>query len=206
MPAVPEDGRPVTQGEDLVQPVAHEQDRHAAVAEPADDREQPLDLVGRQRCGRLVEDQRTGVYGEGLGDLDQLLVRHRQAPDRGADIELDVELGEQRLCRPAHAPPVDGAQDARRCVADEHVLGDGEVREQSRFLVNHGDAERAGLGGPVDQGGHTLEQDRAAVRLVDAGQDLDQGALAGTVLADQAVDLAGAQVHRDVGQGGCRSE
>ena len=110
VPAVAEDGRAIAQREDLVQPVADEQDRHAAVAKPADDREQPLDLVGGQRCGRLVQDQRAGVHGQGLGDLDQLLVRHREAPDRGADVELDVELVEQRLRRPAHAAPVDGAE------------------------------------------------------------------------------------------------
>ena len=37
-----------------------------------------------------------------------------------------------------------------------------------------------------------------AVGLVDAGQDLDQGALARAVLADQRVDLAGPQVERHV--------
>ena len=114
VPAVAEHGRPIAQREDLVEPVADEQDRHVAVAEPAHDREEPLDLVGRQRRGRLVEDQHPGLDREGLGDLDQLLVRHRQAPDRGADVELDVELGEQRLGLPAHAAPVDGAQQRPR--------------------------------------------------------------------------------------------
>jgi hypothetical protein len=58
----------------------------------------------------------------------------------------------------------------------------------------------------VDEGRHAVEQDRAAIRLVDAGQDLDERALAGAVLAHQGVDLAGAEVHRDVGEGGGRSE
>jgi len=101
VPAVAKYGRPVGQGEDLVQAMAHEQDRNAPLAQPADDREQAIDLVGRQRGRRLVEDQQAGLDRQRLGDLDQLLVGHRQAPHRCADIEPDVELLEQSLGRPA---------------------------------------------------------------------------------------------------------
>ena len=95
--------------EDLVEPVAHEQDRHAASAELPDDREQALDLVGRERRRRLVEDQDARLDRQRLGDLDELLVGHREAADRRADVELDVELVEQRLRRPARGAPVDRA-------------------------------------------------------------------------------------------------
>jgi len=91
-------------------------------------------------------------------------------------------------------------------VADEHVLGHGQVREEARLLVDHGNPESAGLRGPVDQGGLALEQDRSAVRLVDSGQDLDQCALARAVLADEGMDLTGPEVHRNVGEGGSRPE
>ena len=39
------------------------------------------------------------------------------------------------------------------------------------------------------------EQDLAAVRLVDAGHDLDQRRLAGAVLAEEGVDLARLEMH-----------
>ena len=55
--AVAQHGRAVAQVEHLAQAMADEQHRDAAVAQAADDREQPLDLVRRQRRGRLVEDQ-----------------------------------------------------------------------------------------------------------------------------------------------------
>ena len=92
VPAVAEDRRPVAQLEDLVEAVADEQHRHAAIAQPAHDREQPLDLVGGERRGRFVEDEHAGLDRQRLGDLDQLLVGHRQAADRRADVEVDVEL------------------------------------------------------------------------------------------------------------------
>ncbi len=97
--------RPVAELEDLVQPVADEEDRDAAVAQAADDREQALDLVGRERRRRLVEDQDARVDRERLGDLDELLVGHRQAADRRADVEPDVELLEQRLAPRAGSRP-----------------------------------------------------------------------------------------------------
>ena len=75
--------------------------------------EQALDLVGRQRRGRLVEDQDARVDRQRLGDLDELLVGHRQAADRRADVELDVELLEQRLRRPARRAPVDRPEPRR---------------------------------------------------------------------------------------------
>ena len=61
--AVAEDRRLVAQLEDLVEAVADEQDRDAAVAQPADDREQALDLVERQRRRRLIEDQDAAPRG-----------------------------------------------------------------------------------------------------------------------------------------------
>ena len=86
--------------------------------------------------------EHAGLDRQRLGDLDQLLVGHRQATDRRADVELDVELVEQRLGRPPRPAPVDRPEATRRGVADEHVLGDGQVREEAWLLVDDGDPER----------------------------------------------------------------
>ena len=56
----------------------------------------------------------------------------------------------------------------------------------------------AGLGRPVDLDRLPVEPDRAAVGLVDPGEDLDQRALARPVLADEGMDLARDEVERDV--------
>ena len=150
------------------------------------------DAVGSSR----IEDAR--LERQRLGDLDELLVGHRQAADRRADIDLDGELLEQRLGRPARGAPVEHAEPAGRRVPDEHVLGDGQVREEARLLVDDGDPERAGLRRTVDRDRLPVEEDRPAVGLMDAGEDLDQRALARAVLADEGVDLARDEVERDV--------
>src|SRR2546428_2663489 len=54
------------------------------------------------------------------------------------------------------------------------------------------------MGRALDLDGRPVQADRAAVWLIDAGQDFDQGALAGAVFTDQGVDLGGEQRQRNV--------
>ena len=116
------------------------------------------------------------------------------APGVHPDAETREDLG--RLA--AHRTPVDRPESATRRMADEDVLGDRQVREESRLLVDYGDAQRPGLGRTLQRDLLTVEQQRAGVGLMDAGQDLDERALAGAVLADQPMDLARPQLERDV--------
>ena len=74
-------------------------------------------------------------------------------------------------------------------MAQEHVLGDGQIGEEARLLVHDCDPELAGLRGTVERDRLPVQQDLAGVRLVHTREDLDQRALAGAVLADERVDL-----------------
>jgi hypothetical protein len=91
-------------------------------------------------------------------------------------------------------------------VTDEDVLGDRQVGEQPRLLLDDGDAASPRVGRPADRHGLTVDDDRAAIGFVDAGQDLDERALAGPVLADEGVRFAGEQVERDILDGERRAE
>src|SRR5207237_1400695 len=81
---------------------------------------------------------------------------------------------------------------AARLQAQGDVLGDGQVGEQRRLLVDGGDAEVAGADGVVVGDGLAVDFQGAGVGGDGAGDDLDERGLAGAVLADQGVDLAGA--------------
>ena len=89
--AVAEHGDAIGDPEDLVETVADEQHRDAAVSEPVDLAEQALRLVRRQRGGRLVHDQDPGVERDRLGDLDGLLGTDGQRAGWRPRIEVDVE-------------------------------------------------------------------------------------------------------------------
>ena len=102
----------------------------------------------------------------------------------------DAEPGEERLGLGVHRRPVDAATGAERLAAHEDVLGDRQVGEERRLLVDDRDARGLGLRGRAEVDRLAVEQQLAAVAAVHAGDDLDQRRLAGAVLADEGVDRA----------------
>ena len=100
-----------------------------------------------------------------------------------------------------HGLAVDAAEAAAGLAAHEDVLGDRQVGEERRLLVDDGDAGVAGVGRAVEDDRLAVEQHLAGVRPVHAGEGLDQGRLARAVLAGERVRLAGEQLQGDVAQG-----
>jgi hypothetical protein len=86
--------------------------------------------------------------------------------------------------------------------AEQHILGDRQVRGERELLVDDGDPEALGRERAVDHDRLAVEPDLAArIGLVGPGQDLHQGRLAGPVLAHQGVNLARVDLQRDVRKG-----
>ncbi len=116
----------------------------------------------------------------------------------GARIDVDLEVG-QDLARPLdHRAPPDDAERVGGLAAGIDVLGDAQRAHEAALLEDHGDA---GVGGALlveADDRRAVELDRAAVGLVDARHEVHERRLAGAVLADQRVDLAGADLERDV--------
>ncbi len=83
----------------LVEEVRDEQDRRAAVAQPAHHPEQFGDLVGVEAGRRFVEDQHPRRDRRRPRDRDQLLQRDRVVAEGGAGVDGQVELAEQFLRR-----------------------------------------------------------------------------------------------------------
>ena len=85
-------------------------------------------------------------------------------------------------------------------MAEEDVLGDRQPVDQVELLVDRGDAEPHG----GDRGWRARPArppaDLARVGLVGPGEHLDERGLAGAVLAEQAVHLAGATLQVDAVQ------
>src|SRR5213075_3205549 len=98
------------------------------------------------------------------------------------------------------------APTAGRFQAEGDVLGDGQIGEERRLLVNDGDAAGAGARRVVVGDGLAGNFEDTYVGLVGPGDNLDERGLAGPVLADQGVNLTGAQVKRDATQGAHATE
>ena len=73
-------------------------------------------------------------------------------------------------------------------------MDDVEVVAQREVLVDDLDPQRVRVLRPVDRHGLALEDHVAVVERVDAGDALDQRALAGTVVADQRGHLSGTNI------------
>ena len=202
VPAVAHDGHPIGDLPQLLKAMRDVDDAHALRAESADDAEELVDLRVGQGGRRLVHDEDGGVQREGLGDLDHLLLRDLEVADLGARVEPQVEpvdeLGGQRdLLLLVHHE----GEAAPRLAAHVDVLGDGEVRSQHELLVDHAEAQVAAGSRVRDVHLLALERDGAGILAVDAGQDLHERGLAGAVLADEGMHLAGAQLELGVHQG-----
>ena len=160
----------------------------------ADDLEDPLGEVGRQGRGHLVEHQDVRFDGQGACEVDDAQRGERQGPGGRREVEpRDPELVEP------------GAEGVDRRPRQAEIRGDVEVGDEGRFLVDRHDAAASGLTRRMSDERLAADEDRAGVRPDCAGQDLDEGALAGAVGAHQGVDLAGLDGERGRPQRGDRS-
>ena len=199
--AVLEDGDPVTDLPDLLEPVGDVDDRHALGGQPADDPEQVLHLTLVEHGRRLVEDEQPGVVGERPGHAHDLLRGRREPPDRSGRRDLRVAQPLQQVTRLAVRAGSLAEPAAGDLVAEEDVLGDVELGDQVELLVDRRDAEPHRRDRGVQRGLLAVPHDGARVGLVGRGQHLDQRRLARAVLSKQAVHLAGADVEVDATEG-----
>ena len=105
-----------------------------------------LDLLVRERGGRLVHDDDLRVDRHGAGDGDEMLVGDRRGRaaarrDRGRPRARVENFARMR----ARIAASRGSRSASRDrVAEEDVLGDRQIVEQHGFLMDGGDAMAEG--------------------------------------------------------------
>ena len=195
--AAPQHGHAVGDLQHLAELVADEDDRHAVVAQRAQHLEQLAGLLRGQHRGRLVEHEDAGVAVERLEDLHALLGADGHVLDHRVGVDGEaVALGQ--LAHPAGAlAHVEQAAAPARLAAEHDVLGHGHDRHEHEVLVHHADAELDRLRRRVDLDRLAVHADLALVGVVEPVQDRHQRRLAGAVLAQQGVHLAGPQVEVD---------
>ena len=188
--AVAHDGHPVGDLEDLVQAVGHVDHADAGLGEAAHHPVQLLDLRVRERGARLVEHEQARVRRPGRGRSSPCAGRRRSGCRPGPR----GRCPRRRAGRAPRAPwPAGRAGRARRPGASSGSPGPAR---RSRPPSAWGRRRAPGARTPARARwrgaglwiwrGLAVDQHLARVGLGRPGQDLDQGALAGAVLADQA--------------------
>ncbi len=157
------------------------------------DRLEPL--LRRHACGGLVEEQQLGLAGECDGELKTLLIAVGERPRRLGRACGEADQREQlpspisaESARPRpHAP---GPPRVREH-GDLHVLERAQIVKDACDLegARHASArhEMRRLAGDIP----TLEGDAARVGTQQPGHDVEEGALAGAVRADDGAEFAG---------------
>ena len=160
--------------------------------------EQMVGLLRRERGGRLIEDDDARLVEHGARDLHHLPLRRRQRAGKLRGIDLEVQPLQHLPGGVANlAHRVEGA-----LAAEHDVLRHGELRHQAGLLVDHRDAEAAGVLRRGEGGDLSVDVQHALRRRDDAGDQFAERRFAGAVLAHQRMDLAGIQVEIGIGQRG----
>src|SRR6185437_12069136 len=79
----------------------------------------------------------------------------------------------------------------RHALLQGNVLRHAQIGEQIDFLMNGDDAESMGVVGVGEANGLTGETNFAVIGSKAAAEDVDEGAFARTVFADQGMNAAG---------------
>ena len=164
------------------------------------DLEQLLAAVLGQGRGGLVDDQDLGVEPRGLQDLDDLALLEVVVLDGSGGLDArQAEPVEQLLGLLVHRGGVlDAVLHEAALVAEEQVLRDGEPVQGAELLDDDGDAVVVAVDLVLGRDLLAVEREGARADRQDARQHVGERGLAGAVLADQGVDLAGVEVEGDL--------
>ncbi len=125
--------------------------------------------------------------------------RLSDAASRSTSMSAPTRASASRACG-ASRGPVHARERAAGLDAQREVLGDRQIGEERRVLMDGDHAQPSRLDRREAVDGLAVDDDGAAVGRGRAGEDPHQRGLAGAVFADERVDLARAHVERGVGQ------
>ena len=182
-PSVEQDRRPVGGPLDLGQDVGGHQ--HGAVLRQVPEQPAQLDdLPGVEAVARLVENEQFRLVQHGLGERHALPVAARQPLDDDAAHAAERQPLDRGVDGAVQGPAGDAAQPPH----EGEVLDDAHVPVERRILRHVADALPGGAGGAHDVDAGNPDGPRARIEV--AGDEPQDGALAGAVRPEQAEDLA----------------
>ena len=167
-----------------------ENDRGAGFRALPQGREEGGRLVGGEDGRGLVEDEDFGGARERSRDLDALARPDGQRFDavvRPAELEREVP----REPRDARPPGAGALEDWSPPVEKREVVRDARSAYEEIVLRNEGDSGVAGVSRPAEGDDPAVAEDLPGVGREASGRDRDERRLAGAVLAEDGVDLAG---------------
>ena len=153
--------------------------------------EELLHFAVVQGGGRLVKNQHLAVHIHRAGNGNHLLDGQGVIFEILRDIHMDVETFYQFVGPLEHGPAIDGAKGCHGLAADVQVFRNAEVGTEIDFLIHGRDTDPLGVQGRavLYRAVHTVHTDLAGLKIVDAGEALDEGGLTGAIFTHEGMDL-----------------
>ncbi len=203
--AVAQHGDALAQPEHLRQPVRHVEQRRSLLPQPAEDAEQVIRFGVGQCGGGFIENQNAALERQRPRDLEKLAMRRRQRLGERLGIDRQMQLIEQFAGACVHLAIAEAAERAE-LAAGEDVGADAEIGKRQHLLVDHPDAAPDRVVRRVQIEPLVVPVDSAGVGAHQPGKNLQQGGLAGAVLADDRVRRALGDIEADAVEGGDGTE
>ena len=184
----------------------------APARDPLDQRDGAVDVLDAHAGGRLVEQQQPRVQRQRQGQLQGPLlpVRERAGEHPGpvgqADLVEQVHGAWAELAHLLLGAPEPVAEPGRRGQRELDVVDEGHLVEQAGDLERAGHAQVDDLLRAEPGDVAVAEVDRARRGRQEAGEQVEQGGLAGAVRPDQGVHAALGDVEVDPLDGGEAAE
>jgi hypothetical protein len=194
--AVTKHGDGVDEREHLFEQVRDVDDRRTALAQAADDLEEPRRLVGRERRGRLVHHDEACIPRDRTQDLDLLLVGHAERAGVCIRRQLDAGSLDEIGVAAAQRASLDHAGRAA-LETQEDVLEHRAVRNEGWLLGDDRQPVAKRVARRAVRDLSAVDPQLAVIRTVNTGHDLPERRLPRAVLADEAVDRAALDLEVD---------
>ncbi|MNL42960.1 hypothetical protein D3C87_1654490 [compost metagenome] len=146
------------------------------------DVEQALHLVAVEAGGRLIENEHLARQLDCAGNGNDLLHSYRMCAQFARWVDVQPVALENAAGVGFHLATVDQAKPGR-LMPEKEVFRNRAVGQQVDLLIDGADAVGLGLLGIVQMYRFPIGEHRAAVGLIGARQNLDQGGFSGPVLA-----------------------
>ena len=198
--AVPENGDPVADDLQLLKPMGDINNGDPVGGQILDGAEQHLDFLFAEGSRRLVHNQNAGILRKSLGNFHHLLLGNAQ----GGNLRIRADVGFQEIQTFLGILPhfcfVDVSAFQQRLPPQIDVLRHCQVGNQIEFLIDNRDSQILRILGVADGDLLSVDEDVSGINGIEPGKNLHQCGLAGTVFAQQNVNLSLQKVEGHIAQ------
>src|SRR5947199_4564910 len=198
--AAVQDHEAIADGVCVVRVVGDEDDGDSAIASLEDVLQHDTGLLDAERRRRLVENQDAGPEVDGARDRDRLALTAGQRPDglvgiANVDAHL-AQLAAHHSLRRSRVEPLHRADALPRLCSEEEIPPDRHQRNHCEVLVHRCDPLRPRVAGGSEMHLLPVYQQPSGIGLVHTRKQLDEARLPRAVVAEDARDFTGIDVHR----------